>query len=1235
MTLDEAFEQAAALQRAGSLAQAQELYKAILAAQPENARAHDEWAVLMMDAGRSDLAEPLLRKAIELAPGHALAHAHLGFLLLQSGRLQEAQVSLHLALERQPDLALAHNCMGIAAQRLGQCMLAETSFRAAVQAQPGDAEAHHNLGVALRRRGQLAPAQACFRTALELRPGWTAGHSNLLFAMACDGQAGGSEGQAQARRYGRQVSLLCPQPLTHPAPDPDVRTLRVGLVSGDLHNHPVGHFLLALLGRIDPSRVEFFVYPTSDHRDGLTVKLQALSARWQAITALNDRDAAHLIRSHQLHVLLDLSGHTAGNRLPLFAWKPAPVQGSWLGYFATTGVAQIDWLLTDPISSPAGDESQFTERLVRLPDSRLCLGLSEQAPPVAPLPALRRGHLTFGSFQSYAKLSDQTLQVWARVLTMLPVSRLRVQCDLMSDPDCQKELLARTQALGIASDRVSLHVVTDRQAYLSAHAEVDLILDSFPYPGGTTTCEALWMGVPTIVMPGHDLLSRQGASLMTAAGMADWVASDERDFIAKAAAWAGDLTGLARLRSGLRERVAGTALFDADRFARHFESAVQEMWRAHVQTQRLLALFQRGDWPALEQKAQEQTAKDPYDAFAFKALGLALQQQGKDAVPALVQAAELAPDDAEAWSNLGHVLASRGSSEQALASFQHALKVQPGSAQVHQSTGSLLRSLGRSAEALPFLREACELSPKDPVHRANLGGALHELGDYRGAVAAFESAIALKRDFAEAWSSLGNTRREMGELLAAVSACRQAVALKPDFAPAHGNLGNALQDMGQPDEARASLLRALSIEPGLFRIRSNLLFGQNYSLHADAAELLAQARLFGDLAARGAQPFAQWPGTTDAKRCLRIGLVSADLRQHPVGYFLEAFLKELADRAAGRMDLQVYSQSTRSDALTVRLRACCSSWREVAALSDEALARQIHADGIDILIDLAGHTAHNRLPVFAWKPAPVQVSWLGYFATTGVQAMDYLLADPWTLSPDLEAHFTESVWRLPRTRLCFSVPDVDVPVGPLPALASGQITFGCFNNLAKLNEEVLSLWARILAGVPASRLFLKSRQLNDPLMREQVATRFAALGIPAGRLRMEGFGTREQYLASYRQVDIALDPFPFPGGTTSVEALWMGVPVLTLAGDRFLSRQGVGLMMNAGLEQWVASDAQDYLARALRLSSDLPALAHLRDHLRAQVLASPLFDAGSFALEFEAALRAMWQRHCEQTLGIH
>jgi predicted O-linked N-acetylglucosamine transferase (SPINDLY family) len=507
-----------------------------------------------------------------------------------------------------------------------------------------------------------------------------------------------------------------------------------------------------------------------------------------------------------------------------------------------------------------------------------------------------------------------------------------------------------------------------------------------------------------------------------------------------------------------------------------------------------------------------------------------------------------------------------------------------------------------------------------------LGAALWAQG--KSALSAMEMSAQLLPNDVEAQSNLAGVCQELGRLEEAESSCRRALQINPHSAPAQNNLGNILHDLGRPEDAIASFRQALALKPDYAEAHSNLLLTLNYQPDMSSEPLLAEARRYGAMVARGVNPYATWPNVPETGRRLRVGLVSGDLVDHPVGYFLDGVLKALSAQFADRLELIAYPGYVRADEVTARIKASCHGWHTTVGLSDEMLARRIREDGIDILVDLAGHTARNRLSVFAWKSAPVQVAWLGYFATTGVAGIDYLIADSLTLPPAEEASFTERIWRLPETRLCFTPPETPVDIAPLPALKNGYITFGCFNNLIKVNDAVIALWARVLSAVPDSRLFFKAKKLNVASVREGIVGRFAALGIDAARLILEEPEPRLDYFKAYHRTDISLDTFPFPGGATSADSLWMGVPVLTLPGDCFLSRQGLGLLMNAGLPEWVASDADDYVVRAVAHCSDLPHLALLRSGLRQRLLASPLCNAPRFARYFEMALRGMWQEWC-------
>lgn len=581
-------------------------------------------------------------------------------------------------------------------------------------------------------------------------------------------------------------------------------------------------------------------------------------------------------------------------------------------------------------------------------------------------------------------------------------------------------------------------------------------------------------------------------------------------------------------------------------------------------------------------------------------------------------------DSGYLWSVLG--FSRLNLKKDAIDALQKATVFLPDDASAHNTLGVALQKAGRINEALAEFRLAVQFNPKHFEAHGNLGNTLRDMGKVSEAVACYRTALSINAKFAEAHNNLGNALRDLGMLDHAVASIRMALQINPHHASAHNNLGMLLMDLGSYEESKASFAQAVELKPAYFEAFSNLLFVQNLLPDAPPSDMQTLAMRYGSLVApfplrRSAEPVHPDPG-----KCLRIGLVSGDLRSHPVGYFVESTLKAMSVAQAGRIEFYGYSNHFLEDDLTSRLKQYCSDWYMVAGTSDEQLAQQIAHNQIDILVDLSGHTAHNRLPLFALKPAPLQVSWLGYFSTTGVAAIDYLIADPVTVPVSEERYFTEKIWRLPQTRLCFTPPDIDITASSLPALHNKYVTFGCFNSLAKMNDDVVALWSRVLSHVPNSRLFLKAKQLRETSVCQSVIKRFGAHGIDARRLILEGSEPRAAYLAAYQRVDIAMDPFPYPGGATTAEALWMGVPVLTLSGQRFLSRQGVGLLVNANLEEWVANDTEDYVQRAVTFSSDLAALAKLRQGLRNQVLKSPVFDGNRFAGNLAAAFRAMWRK---------
>ena len=626
--------------------------------------------------------------------------------------------------------------------------------------------------------------------------------------------------------------------------------------------------------------------------------------------------------------------------------------------------------------------------------------------------------------------------------------------------------------------------------------------------------------------------------------------------------------------------------------------------------------------------SQKSVLLEPQDAESQYNLGNTLKVLTRlnDAEVSYKKAIALTPNYADAYNNLGATLKEMGRLDEAEINLRQAIELKPDLAGAHSNLGVMLQKLGRLDEAEISLRQAIELKPDLADAYNNLGITLKEMGRLDEAEINLRQAIELKPDLAGAHSNLGVTLKEMGRLDEAEISLRQAIELKPDLAGAHNNLGATLKEMGRLDEAETSYTQAIVLKPDYAEAHSNLLFLYSGFMY-ESSHYLKKAREYGQQIAKSvASKYSTWLCVGNTK-ILRVGMVSGDLKNHPVGYFLEEFLNQL-----GKFDFELYAYTTKSneDDLTLRIKPGFTRWKSLVGISDVDAADRIYNDGIHILIDLSGHTAQNRLPIFAWKPAPVQISWLGYFASTGVAEIDYILGDPYVTPTEEANHFNEKIWQLPESYICFTEPEVDIDVVSLPALDKKRITFGCFNKIARITDPVVRVWSEILHAVPTAVLFLKDKYFDVKSVRDSFYDRFKVNGIQKDRLILEGKSPRSKYLAAYNRVDIALSPFPYGGGTTSAEGLWMGVPVITMQGNHFLSHLGESIAHNTGLSDWIAVDEEDYVAKAIALSTDLEGLEKLRLRLRAQVLSRPLFDAERFANHFKNALRGMWKRFEER-----
>jgi predicted O-linked N-acetylglucosamine transferase (SPINDLY family) len=618
---------------------------------------------------------------------------------------------------------------------------------------------------------------------------------------------------------------------------------------------------------------------------------------------------------------------------------------------------------------------------------------------------------------------------------------------------------------------------------------------------------------------------------------------------------------------------------------------------------------------------------NPDYAQAHCNLGAALKKLGRlnEADASLRRALQINPNHAEAHYNLGITLMDMGRLDEAKISLQQALQINPGLADAHYNLGNTFKGQGRLGEAEASYRRALQIKPDDADLHNSLGGLLHALGKLNEAEACFRRALQIKPDDAGTLNNLGLNLQELGRLDEAEACFRQVLQTEPNNISILSNFSLTLQDLGRMDEAEACLRSALQTQPDYAMAHSNLLYFLTLNATMDPAALFSEHSRFGDqFEANFRANCPQFTNSRNPERCLQVGFVSGDLRNHAVANFLEPVLAHLSGYS--QLSLHAYSNHVIEDAVTQRIQKYFAHWHSIVGLSDTALAEKIRADSIDVLIDLSGHTGKNRLLTFVCKPAPVQASWIGYPGTTGLSAMDYYLADRFLMPPgQLDDQFTEKIVRLP-ANAPFLPFEFTSSVNTLPALSNGYVTFGSFNRPNKLNRPVIALWSQLLRALPDSRMLLGGMPRDGKY--GTLIEWFAQEGIARERLSFHARSGMDRYLDLHRQVDICLDTFPYNGGTTTLHALWMGIPTLTLAGDTLPGRVGAGILGHVGLEEFVAHDAADFVQRGLSWAGDLAALTDIRAGTRGRLSKSAMGQSAVVAAGVERALRIMWQRWC-------
>jgi FkbM family methyltransferase len=1111
------------------------------------------------------------QQTITLNPDYFEAYIELAGIQSEQGFLEDAYTSYSKALSLRKDNIDTYNDMGILLQKLGRLNDSIDYYNKALEIDKSFAPAYNNLGNAYAYRGQLELAIENYNKSISLDSSDIACYSNYLFCFNYHPDIDPIEVLNKSKQWEKKYRHNIKTKEFYSNIPIKNRRLRIGYLSSSLFFHPVAFFLEPIISNHNRNKFTICIYSNINSNDAITNKIKNNVDIWRDIAKLNTEQVIDLINSDSVDILIDLDGHTANNRLEVFAHKPAPVQVSYLGYPNTTGISTIDYRITDSLADPPEiTDYHYSEKLLRLPNCFLCYKPPELDLLVNDLPALNSEYITFASFNNTAKINFKVVECWSKILLAIPNSRLLLKSMTTSSDDNWTYIKEMFRKNNVPDKKIEIRGRTpDYHAHMQQYHEVDIALDTFPYNGTTTTCDALWMGVPVITFAGEVHRSRVSASILTNIGMPDFITHSIDEYINKALKLTGNLTELASIRRGIRKKLCDSSLCDSKALTLELENQFKYIW---------------SEW-------SNKNKSSNIDDFSQKAVQCLQSSQFELAIEYYQYILSIKPECAEAYSNIAIAYQNLGDLETAEYTARKAIFIKPDLIDAH----------------------------------LNLANILKDKNDIENSIEQYKKVILLKPDYAEAYNNLGFVYNKTGFLSESLKCLKKAVSLNSNLAEIFNNLGNVYKDFGEIEKAIESFKRSLSLSPTNRVIQSNFLYSLSYQEKVNAIDVYNAHKKWGNDVESN---IIIQPATNqfEVDKKLKVGYVSPDLYMHSVGYFIESILSE---HDHSKFEIIIYSKSTKHDLLTERLKSYSDIWHNIKGWSDLRVYEQIQKDETDILIDLAGHTANNSLQVFAMKPVPIQISYLGYPNTTGLLNIDYKITDYWAdpveYSDDL---YTEELIRIPMGFLCYK-PQPDCPSVNKNNKNKKQIIFASFNNYSKMNKKMLTMWAQILKKVPNSKLVIKSKQFKDKKLCKDVKEFFYKNEINRNQIELFSWSqTYREHMELYNKVDICLDTYPYNGTTTTCEALWMSTPVITLVGRTHISRVGLSILSQLGLTDLTANTEDEYIEKAIQLASNLKMLTEQYSTLREKISKSSLVDSRNFTKLIELEYLKVWAQYC-------
>ena len=1263
------FQQAIRLHQSGQLAQAQRLYDEILQLQPQHIDSLHLSGVVASQTKNFHKAVELIGKAIELCPDNAAFHNNYGNTLKELQQYEAAVASYDRAILLKPDYAEAWNNRGVALYELRQYEAVIASYERAISLKP---DYDFLFGQWLHTKMKICDwssfDQGVQQIAEKIELRKKASSPFLLLVLIDSPALHKKAAEIFAHEKFPSVSLLSgiSKRARH-------KKIRIGYYSADYHNHATAYLMAELFEKHDREKFELLAFSFGpDIEDEMRKRVVVAFDRFLDVRLHSDREVALLSRELEIDIAVDLTGFTQNSRTGIFAFRAAPIQVNYLGYPGTMGADYIDYLIADATLIPEEYRKYYTEKIVSLPDSyqvndaKRCI--AEWYPTRTECGLPEKGFV-FCCFNNNYKITPATLDGWMRILKRVEGSVLW----LLEDNQKAAENL-RQEAVQRCVERERLIFVKRMplSEHLARHRWADLFLDTYPCNAHTTASDALWAGLPVLTLCGESFASRVAASLLHAIQLSELITVTQEEYETLAVALAQNPEKLSAIRQKLEQNRLSTPLFDTKLFTRHIEAAYTAMYERYqkglppehiVVPSSASGGIKHLESPKAgsEQGASVVSAKStPFrsdHAPLLQQSAVQKQNHHENAVAGNDHAIALKPVEATAHFVRGNTLYGLKQYEAAVASYDWAIALKPDYAEAYSNRGVALYELQQYEAAVASYDQVITLKPDCIEAWNNRGNALYELLQYEAAVASYDRAIVLKPDFAEVHSNRGVALYELQQYDAAVASYDRAITLKSDYAEAWNNRGNALKEIRQYESAIASYERAISLKPDydfLFgellhtkmkicdwssfdfdvqQVAEKIAFCKKASapfpllalmdspvLHKHAAEMFAHEKFPSVSLLSGISKRAR-------HKKIRIGYYSADYHNHATAYLM-AELFEKHDRE--KFELLAFSFGPdRSDEMRKRSSAAFDRFLDVRSHSDREVALLSRELEIDIAVDLKGFTHNSRTGIFAFRAAPIQVNYLGYPGTMGADYIDYLIADATLIPEEYRKYYTEKIVSLPDS---YQVNDAKrciaewYPTRTECGLPEKGFVFCCFNNNYKITPATLDSWMRILKRVEGSVLWLfEDNQKAADNLRQGAVQR----GVERERLIFVKRLPLAEHLARHRRADLFLDTYPCNAHTTASDALWAGLPVLTLCGESFASRVAASLLSAIQLPELITATQEEYETLAVALAQNPDKLSAIRQKLEQNRLTTPLFDTKLFARHIEAAYTAMYERYHE------